>query len=491
MPEALWYPQTGPQSLAYVNLADELFFGGAAGGGKTDFLIGLGATAHQRTLILRSEAAQLTGIKDRIRAIIGHGDRLKEVGHGGILRTRDGRMVELAGCRTWADANSKWRGRDHDLKGYDELPTMLKTVYIFLNGWNRSPIPGQRSRVVGTGNPPGRPEEEWVIEYWKEFIQDYTEEPGTLVWYARVEEDKFVRVENGKPFQYKKETIYPRSRTFIPARLEDNPILETTGYRQVLQNMPEPYRSQLLYGDMNIGKMDGAYQLIPTAWVDAAQKRWRPFEEAKPQMLTCVACDPARGGDDCTAIAKRYGQWIAPLATFPGKVTKTGPEVAQLILQRMEHLHSPCFIDITGTAGGGAYDSLQLINPKGKWYPFVAAGTSTFMDKSGRIKMRNKRTEAYWRLREALDPANKEPLALPPGHNLKVELCAADWHIYTSGAGLEEKEDIIKKIGHSPDEADAVAMTFMDGDASNGWVDTNKNSHDYHDLRLPQHPWKY
>ena len=34
----LWRPQPGPQTLAYESPADILFYGGAAGGGKTDLV---------------------------------------------------------------------------------------------------------------------------------------------------------------------------------------------------------------------------------------------------------------------------------------------------------------------------------------------------------------------------------------------------------------------------------------------------------------------
>ena len=37
-----WVPQPGPQQQAFESQADILFYGGAAGGGKTDLLLGLG-----------------------------------------------------------------------------------------------------------------------------------------------------------------------------------------------------------------------------------------------------------------------------------------------------------------------------------------------------------------------------------------------------------------------------------------------------------------
>lgn len=49
--KSLWVPNPGPQTDAYICEADELFYGGQAGGGKTDLGLGLALTAHQRGLI--------------------------------------------------------------------------------------------------------------------------------------------------------------------------------------------------------------------------------------------------------------------------------------------------------------------------------------------------------------------------------------------------------------------------------------------------------
>jgi hypothetical protein len=43
-----WEPILGPQAEAYHSPADVLFYGGQAGGGKTDLLLGLALTAHRR-----------------------------------------------------------------------------------------------------------------------------------------------------------------------------------------------------------------------------------------------------------------------------------------------------------------------------------------------------------------------------------------------------------------------------------------------------------
>lgn len=473
LPEAPWYPQTGPQSLTYISEADEVFFGGAAGGGKSDLLYGLARTAHVNSLILRLESTQLTGFKHRVQEQLQEGDRWQGIGsHGGILRTNDGRIMEFSGCDSFGTANTKFRGRAHDLKGWDELPTFSQQVYEFVNAWNRTSVPGQRCRVVGAGNPPGKPEEEWVLNYWAPWLKDFNMEPGELAWYVRLE-DEFKQVDGPTPIVFKGNTYYPRSRTFIPARLEDNPILESTGYRQTLQMLPSPLREQLLYGDMRIGLSDDAHQLIPTAWIDAAMKRWK-YKEPRDIDLSATAIDAARGGDDRMIMAQRYGTWMQKMRVWPGRLVPDGPRAVAACLLNIQNVWTPIILDLGGTAGGGLFDSFRLLQPDLPTYAFVGASASEYRDKSGRIKMRNKRTESYWRMRDALDPTTPEDeqLALPPDDELRNELAATRWYMFTNGAGCEDKDDIIKRIGRSPDKADAATMTMMDGHATAGWINS-------------------
>ena len=44
----MWIPNKGPQTDAYFSEADELFYGGQAGGGKSDLILGLSLTSHDR-----------------------------------------------------------------------------------------------------------------------------------------------------------------------------------------------------------------------------------------------------------------------------------------------------------------------------------------------------------------------------------------------------------------------------------------------------------
>lgn len=201
---------------------------------------------------------------------------------------------------------------------FDEVTQLTESQFRFVIAWCRTARPGQRCRVIATGNPPTSVEGEWILRYWGPWLDETyprPAEPGELRWFARLN-DKDIECKTGEPFEFthkdgRKETVWPRSRTFIPARLEDNPILERKGYRAVLQSLPEPLRSQALYGDMRIGLTDDAWQVIPTAWMRAAQARWKASggEPPEGQRMTSMGVDVAHGGcfDDQTEILTDSG----------------------------------------------------------------------------------------------------------------------------------------------------------------------------------------
>ncbi|MCP5877805.1 terminase, partial [Klebsiella pneumoniae] len=74
-----------------------------------------------------------------------------------------------------------------------------------------------------------------------------------------------------------------------------------------------------LNGDFGAGMEDDAYQLIPTAWIERAQARWKPLD-VKPEM-TSIGVDVARGGKDETIISRRHDWWFDELLSFKGVET--------------------------------------------------------------------------------------------------------------------------------------------------------------------------
>lgn len=467
----LWRPLPGPQTLAYRSDADELFFGGAGGGGKTWLALGLAATAHRASIIFRREYKQFRGPKgivEESRRIIGpHGD-LNE----NLLLWRHlpgGRAIEFGAMQKATDWE-KYKGRAHDLKVFDELPEFLEVQYRSAIGWARTDIPGQRVRVVGTGNPPTNPEGQWVISYWGPWLDPHhphPAQPGELRWYAVVDGQDVERAD-GTPFVHAGERIAPRSRTFIPARVEDNPYLMATGYDQVLNSLPEPLRSQMRFGNFQATTTDNPWQVIPTAWVREAQARWtdeRPVVttrdgDSRPMPMSALGCDPSRGGRDATTLAKRFGAWLDQIEKHAGKDVPDGPAVASLVFKAVDgDLTIPINIDVIG-AGASGYDHARGLKLNANGLNGSEASTAT--DKSGKLRFVNKRAEWHWHLRELLDPASGQAIALPPDTELLADLCAPRWKPTPRGIQVELKEDIKKRIGRSPDKGEAAIYAFVE-----------------------------
>ena len=459
-----WVPlvpnQDSSQYEAFNCQADILYYGGAAGGGKSDMIIGLAMTQHLRSIIFRREGTQLVALIERLFEI-RKGDRRGWNGQDLILREENGRQIEFGGVKDPGSEN-KYQGRPHDLIAFDEIPNFLESQFRFLIGWNRTTTPGQRCRVVCTGNPPTDAEGEWVIQYWSPWLDrnhPNPAKPGELRWYA-VMDGKDTPVESSNPFTHKGELIAPQSRTFIPSHVEDNPFLLSTGYKATLQSLPEPLRSQMLKGDFTAGKDDNIWQVIPTGWVVEAQERWIS-DGNRNHPMDSVGADVARGGADKTIIARRHGAWYDKAISFPGAETPDGAITAGLILSNTRDA-APIHVDIIGV-GGSVYDHLNENNVQ-----VIAVNNSSndgldgeFDKASQMLKFRNKRAFLMWRFRETLDPKSGENIALPPDSELKADLCAPRWKLTAGGILVEDKEEIKKRIGRSPDKGDAYILASI------------------------------
>ena len=455
---AIWVPQAGPQSAAFHCRADIVFYGGSAGGGKTDLLLGLSATEQENSIIFRREAVQLIGLEERMTKILGTREGYNGQDH--LWRLPGKKVLELGSVQRPEDW-MKYQGRPHDFKGFDEITHFTELQFRTLIGWMRTDNPNVRQRVVAAGNPPTTAEGEWVKRYWAAWLDPQhptPAKPGELRWYVTNEKGEDQEVPGPEPVMVGSELMTPKSRTFIPSSVDDNLFLTTTGYKATLQALPEPLRSQMLRGDFNAGSADPVWQLIPTDWVKAAQARWKDRDAKGP--MTAIGFDPSRGGQDKSSAARRHGQWFDKIVTAPGVVTKDGPAAAGFIAPLIRDGAVVC-IDSIGI-GSSALDFVKGLGLH--VHPVVGSEGSALMDKSGQMKFRNKRAEMYWLLREALDPTNPDPIALPPDQELLGDLTAPRYKVVTMGKGaaiqISSKDDIRLVLGRSPDKGDSVAMTF-------------------------------
>jgi hypothetical protein len=457
---AKWIPQSKPQWLALLSRADELFYGGAAGGGKSSLLVGMAAELGEHSAIFRRVYPNLKELIHQMRDVIGENGKENKAEHSWNLPKH--RSAEF-GAVQYEDDKKDWQGRPHDHKLFDEITEIMESQYVFICGWTRSINPNQRVRIVVTGNPPVDDAGNWVIHRWGAWLDDHhpnPAKPGELRWYATIDGDEQEYM-TGDPIQNGTETIYPLSRTFIPAKLDDNPFLSNDDrYRSILQSLPEPLRSMMLNGDFHASAIADPWQIIPTEHVRAAQRRW--LERAKPETpLTAVGIDPARGGRDNFSMSKRYDNYFDGIVFWPGAIVPDGPIGAELVHQALGD-EKPGIINLDiGGVGSSVFDSLSPIY--NNVVAVNSASASTYRDKSSKLKMRNTRAELYWRGRDALDPMGGDDVALPPGNEIVADLCSARYKVTTSGVLVEEKEEIKKRIGRSPDKGESILLANYQG----------------------------
>lgn len=447
-----------PQRLALESPAQVVGYGGQAGGGKSDLILGAAITRHQRSLVLRRLGPNLDGLIDRSRGLYGEYLTYNEVsktwrGPGRIIRFRSIQYEET---------KENFRGNPFDFYGVDEATEFSETQIRFVTSWNRSADPAQRCRVILTFNPPATEDGEWIIRYfapWLDPQHAHPARPGEIRYFATV--DGVEReVDSAESFVHAGETITPQSRTFIRARLTDNPYLrDNAAYVAALDALPEPLRSQLKHGAFGRTTDDDPWRVIRAEWVLAAQARWTS-RQAPGGDVDAMGVDVARGGDNKTAIARRWQDYV-DLHAWPGRVTRNGQAVAQLVQHLAGSRPNRINVDIIGV-GGSAYDHTAPLYPADVVQAVNVGGASTFRDRSGKLRMRNLRSELYWRLREALDSA-ESTFALPPSTRLLADLCSARYTVQAGGVvAVESKEDIRARLGRSPDEGDAVLLSLYE-----------------------------
>ena len=99
---------------------------------------------------------------------------------------------------------------------------------------------------------------------------------------------------------------------------------------------------------------------------------------------------------------------------------------------------------------------IALVFPCAKMIPAARSGAAS----EAGLSFVNKRAEWWWRFREALDPKNDRLVALPRDDRLAADLCAPTWKLTPRGIQVEEKDNIKKRLGRSPDRGDSIVMAY-------------------------------
>lgn len=196
-------------------------------------------------------------------------------------------------------------------------------------------------------------------------------------------------------------------------------------------------------------------QLIPTDIIEKGMRR-KPVSQIR-QPLIC-GIDVAREGDDRSVIRFRRGldaKAVPPPIKIRGAdgdtiASKVAAVDLELRQQGFRRGIDALFVDATGGWGWAVIDALKRL----KFRPVPI----NFAASASHAQYANKRTEMWFAIRSWL----KEGGALDEDDDLQMELESVEYgHSQQRDALiLEKKKDIKERLGWSPDDGDALALTF-------------------------------
>jgi PBSX family phage terminase large subunit len=273
----LEYKPQSRQKLFHTCPADELLYGGAAGGGKSEAML-MDALKNamqykdcriimfrrtfadlERSLILRSKQVFP-------RQVAEYNESKKR------WKFKNGSMVEFAHMKMESDVFN-YQGAEYDFIYWDELTHFTYTQYTYMLSRLRGVNPAIKRQVKSATNP-GGVGHAWVKERFIDIGASETihKPPSTS------EEPK------------------PGSRCFIPAKIHDNRILidNDPSYLRRLENLPEGIRKQLLDGNwdsfdgMAFSEWDKDVHVVKPFKLPEHWKRFRSVDYGRSAPFCCL-----------------------------------------------------------------------------------------------------------------------------------------------------------------------------------------------------------
>ena len=182
--------------------------------------------------------------------------------------------------------------------------------------------------------------------------------------------------------------------------------------------------------------------------LEAAVGRVLELPRDQPSSVS-LGLDVARFGGDRSALAVWEGYELVEILTRRGLDTM---ETAAWAASEVNRRHPyQVLVDEIGV-GSGVLDRLLQMGHTN------ALGVNVSRRASAPDLFINERAERYWRLREALE---RGEVCLPEDEGLIAELSSVRFQYDTKGRIQIEKKDAQKKrVGHSPDLADATVLGF-------------------------------
>jgi hypothetical protein len=241
-------------------------------------------------------------------------------------------------------------------------------------------------------------------------------------------------------------------RIYIRALPSDNPYLGNdyvNVLRESFKHRPELLRAYL---EGCWDELGGFNQVIKEAWVETAEKiRLYP-----PAVKKLITCDPARYGDDETVIYYMENTEIKDAIIYGQKSLMHTANM----LHCLAYKHDDCLIvvDVCGL-GAGVVDRLIEMGDN-----VLAIDNASKSDEPE--KYYNLRSQIWCKAADMFADSDVQLTNIEP--RLKGQLATPTYEFRDGKILIENKADIKKRLGNSPDRADAYvnglhALQFLDG----------------------------
>jgi len=295
-------PQPGPQSQFLASSADIVFYGGAAGGGKT------WATIVEPLRHIHVPGFTAALIRESYRQIMQPGGLLSEAEKlypllGGKPKNGGLDWIFPSGARIsfsylgHANDKHKFQGSSLCLIVWDELCHQPEDRFVYLASRNRSTC-GVKPYIRATMNPDS---DSWVARFISWWLDDrgYADpaKSGKVRWFIR-EGSEVIWADSKEELELRYPGSLPKSFTFIKSDVYDNKILleRDPGYLANLKSLHPVEKERLLKGNWLVNYTPGSvfhrdwFEIVESSVVE--QLSWRyGYEEVRFWDLAATDAD--------------------------------------------------------------------------------------------------------------------------------------------------------------------------------------------------------
>lgn len=230
----------------------------------------------------------------------------------------------------------------------------------------------------------------------------------------------------------------------------DYPPLKA-GYRKIREQ-------EFYYKVLGRYPAKGEDQLISRDWVDAARNRWdlyvAQFGEKPPEGIRpVIGLDVADMGEDENCLIARYGGYVEMPEKWhgvdPGETSEYAADIAR---------DKKSLVVNVDSIGVGADVAPNIRRQKVKAARIMTSEKPTERPKKKKALFRKLRDQLWWDIRDWLE--NDNTAMLPPSNTLIEELLVATYEEREGKIVIMSKEKMKKLLRRSPNEADALCLTF-------------------------------